>query len=126
MLVSLLQPPPETFALFDDVILLAEGVCVPPWTARVRACLVVAVSQQVYCSVWECNLIVVRRFSSPWACMHANPCECELMLASPFACALNGILQACAPRSSSNVQSVTAPPRCFAIFTTIAPLTTQH
>ena len=25
VLASLLQPPPETFALFDDVILLAEG-----------------------------------------------------------------------------------------------------
>ena len=25
MLISLLQPPPETFALFDDVMLMAEG-----------------------------------------------------------------------------------------------------
>ena len=25
VLMSLLQPPPETFALFDDVMLLAEG-----------------------------------------------------------------------------------------------------
>jgi ABC-type multidrug transport system ATPase subunit len=24
-LISLLQPPPETFALFDDVMLMAEG-----------------------------------------------------------------------------------------------------
>lgn len=27
MLVSLLQPAPETFHLFDDVMLLAEGEC---------------------------------------------------------------------------------------------------
>ena len=25
VLISLLQPPPETFALFDDVMLMAEG-----------------------------------------------------------------------------------------------------
>ncbi|KAF6152587.1 hypothetical protein GIB67_013034 [Kingdonia uniflora] len=25
MIISLLQPPPETFDLFDDVILLSEG-----------------------------------------------------------------------------------------------------
>ena len=27
VLVSLLQPPPETFDLFDDIILLADGAC---------------------------------------------------------------------------------------------------
>lgn len=28
MLVSLLQPPPETFALFDDVMIMNEGTIV--------------------------------------------------------------------------------------------------
>ena len=28
LLVSLLQPPPETFELFDDVMLLSDGVLV--------------------------------------------------------------------------------------------------
>lgn len=27
VLMSLLQPPPETFNLFDDVMLLSEGQC---------------------------------------------------------------------------------------------------
>lgn len=30
-LVSLLQPPPETYDLFDDVILLAQGVKAQPF-----------------------------------------------------------------------------------------------
>ncbi len=88
--ISLLQPPPEVFNLFDDLILMSEG-----WVLHWWSCILSHDNQQaagIFTSFCDCPVVFVvhsqyARYqilvtSCPAMCQHLRQCLCILVCRS--------------------------------------------